>query len=67
MPAISKKQYRFMQAVAHGSVKKAGLSKSKAKEFVTGVDYKSLPMSKSMHGSGQFSEEEMHCGYKKLG
>jgi hypothetical protein len=35
MPAKSEKQYKFMQAVAHGmKPKKGNLSKSIAKEFV---------------------------------
>lgn len=44
MPAASKKQFRFMAAVASGSIKKPGLSKAKASEFVTATpSYKSLP------------------------
>lgn len=35
MPAKSQKQYRFMQAVAHGGIKKSGLSAEKAKEYVS--------------------------------
>lgn len=35
MPAKSKAQERFMAAVASGSIKKEGLSKMKAKEFLT--------------------------------
>lgn len=42
MPAVSKAQYRFMQAVKHGSIKRKGLPPSKASEFL-GVNYKSLP------------------------
>lgn len=34
MPATSGKQYRFMQGVAHGSIKAPGLSPEKAKEFI---------------------------------
>jgi len=44
MPAVSKKQFRFMQAVAHGSVKKKGLSKAKAAEYVAGQSPKGLPL-----------------------
>ncbi len=44
MPAVSKKQFRFMAAVEHGGIKKKGLSKKKAAEFVDTVDYKSLPL-----------------------
>jgi len=43
MPASSKKQFRFMEAVAHGGIKKKGLSRSQAKEYVAGQSYKSLP------------------------
>lgn len=43
MPATSKEQFKFMAAVAGGSVKKPGLSKEKAKEFIQGVNYNSLP------------------------
>jgi hypothetical protein len=44
MPATSKAQFRFMQGVAHGSIKpKDGLSKAKAAEFVQGQSPKSLP------------------------
>lgn len=34
MPVKSKAQMRFMQAIAHGSFSKSGLSKEKAKEFI---------------------------------
>lgn len=46
MPVKSKKQYKFMQLLAHGKAKKAapGLTKEKAKEFLEETeDYKSLP------------------------
>ena len=43
MPANSKKQFRFMEAVKHGSIKKPGLHPDKAAEFVDTTDYKSLP------------------------
>jgi hypothetical protein len=46
MPATSKKQFAFMQAVAHGNIKKKGLSKKKAKEFVAGQSPKGLPTRK---------------------
>ena len=45
MPAVSKAQWRFMQGVAHGDIHARGLSQEKAKEFIHGVDYKSLPAS----------------------
>lgn len=34
MPAVSKAQLRFMAAVASGRIKRKGLSKEKAAEFV---------------------------------
>lgn len=43
MPATSQAQFRFMQAIAHGSLKKKGLSKEKAAEFVSGQSPKGLP------------------------
>lgn len=48
MPATSKKQFRFMQAVAHGTARKKpkGLSKAEAKEFVSGQSPKGLPEKK---------------------
>lgn len=46
MPAKSKAQFRFMQAIVHGDLKKAGLSPEKAKEFVEGVKYQELPKQK---------------------
>ena len=46
-PAKSKAQYRFMQGVAHGTIKPpSGLSKSKAAEYVQGQSPKSLPKRK---------------------
>ncbi len=44
MPAVSKKQFRFMQAVAHGSSKKKGLSKAEAADYVSGQSPKNLPL-----------------------
>jgi hypothetical protein len=43
MPVKSKSQARFMRAVMSGSIKKEGLSKAVAKEFVEGVPTKRLP------------------------
>lgn len=43
MPATSKAQFRFMEAVKHGGIKKKGLSPSKAAEFTDTTNYKSLP------------------------
>lgn len=46
MPAKSKAQFKFMAMVAGGKKKAKGLSASKAHEFLTGVNYKSLPKRK---------------------
>lgn len=43
MPASSKAQFRFMQAVAHGAIKRKGLTAAQAKEYVSGQSPKSLP------------------------
>ena len=43
MPAKSRNQFRYMQALIHGKVKDATMSPEKAKEYVNNVDYKSLP------------------------
>jgi hypothetical protein len=45
MPATSKRQFRFMQTVAHGGAKAPGLSKAEASEYVSGQSPKSLPES----------------------
>ena len=42
MPVKSKAQARFMWAIAKGEIKKRGLSKAIAKEFVQGVPVKGL-------------------------
>jgi hypothetical protein len=46
MPAVSKKQARFMGAVAGGVIKKKGLSKAQAKEFIKGQKVSKLPARK---------------------
>jgi hypothetical protein len=46
MPAKSKAQAGFMGLVASGKIKKKGLSKKKAKEFLRGVKLKKLPKKK---------------------
>ena len=44
MPAKSKRQYRFMQAVAHGNAEAPSrLSRAKAAEYVSGQSPKGLP------------------------
>ena len=43
MPVKSKSQMRFMQAIAHGSLKEPGLSPEVAKEYVSGQTTKGLP------------------------
>lgn len=42
-PVKSKAQARFMREVESGAIKKPGLSKAKAAEFVEGVPTKNLP------------------------
>ena len=46
MPAKSKAQARFMGAIAGRVIKKKGLSKAKAKEFVRGIKMSKLPKKK---------------------
>lgn len=46
MPAQSRAQFRFLQALIHGKLKKkvSGLSKEKAQEFIDKTsNYKNLP------------------------
>lgn len=45
MPAKSKRQFRFMQAVSGGTARKKpkGLSRAEAREFVKGQSPKGLP------------------------
>lgn len=53
MPATSQAQYRFMQGVAHGNIKKKGLSRAKAAEFVSGQSPKGLPARKTIATRGK--------------
>ena len=46
MPPKSQKQARFFRAVASGSIKKKGLSKKEAREYVEGHPTKHLPRKK---------------------
>ena len=46
MPVKSKAQAGFMGLVASGKIKKKGLSKDKAKEFLKGIKFKNLPKKK---------------------
>ena len=50
MPAVSKQQFKLMQGIRRGSIKKRGMSPMMAKEFTEGVDYKSLPKKKKKRG-----------------
>ena len=50
MPVKSKAQARFMGAIAGGRLKKKGLSKKKAKEFLRGVRVGKLPRKVKKHG-----------------
>lgn len=43
MPVKSKQQAKFMGMIASGKLKKKGLSKDKAKEFLRGVKVGALP------------------------
>lgn len=43
MPIVSRKQFRFMEAVKSGSLKVPGLSRQKAAEFISGQSPKGLP------------------------
>lgn len=67
MPASSKKQFRFMEAVAHGSIKKPGLSPAKAAEYVSGQSPKGLPESHNMSKEHSKKMDKMHkaMGLKK--
>jgi len=46
MPPKSKAQARFMRAIASGSIKKKGLSRTKAGEYVKGHSTRGLPSQK---------------------
>lgn len=61
MPAVSKRQFDFMEAVAEGRRKKAGLSQEQAKEYIEGqTNYNKLPSrsaapkKKAKHRHGQY-------------
>jgi len=43
MPAVSKQQAKFFGAIAGGAIKKPGLSKEQAKEYIKGQDISKLP------------------------
>lgn len=43
MPASSKSQFRFTQGVAHGNIRKPGLSEDQAAEYVSGQSPRGLP------------------------
>lgn len=48
MPARSKSQFRFLEALAHGGIKKKSFSKEQAQEFIDSTpSYKSLPEKKN--------------------
>lgn len=42
-PAVSRKQFKLMKAVARGDAKALGLSKKEAAEYVKGQSPKGLP------------------------
>jgi len=64
MPATSKAQFRFMQGVAHGSIKTPGLSKAKAAEYVSGQSPKGLPEKSDnwAHKLKKKVKKELHHG-----
>jgi hypothetical protein len=43
MPATSRAQYRYMQAVAHGMTPRDGPTRAQAAEYVKGQSYRQLP------------------------
>lgn len=55
-----------MQAVAHGNVRKKGLSKRKAAEFVAGQSYKSLPKKVKKAENGMAVVEPTKKGQKPI-
>ena len=50
MPVKSQKQAKFFGIIASGKIKKKGLSKAKAKEFLRGVKVKKLPKKVKKYG-----------------
>lgn len=46
-PAVSKSQFRFMQALAHNEFKVKGLTAANAKEYVSGQSPQGLPERKT--------------------
>ena len=66
MPATSKAQFRFMEAIKHGGIKKPGLSPEKASEYVEGGKhaYKSLPEKASPAGKHFSKLKKMMMGGK---
>ena len=63
MPPVSKAQARFMRAVASGDAKAPGLSKSEAKEYVSGQSTKGLPerAGKQMQRERQMKKGRKSC------
>lgn len=70
MPAVSKAQFRFMQGVAHGSIKAKSLTPAKAAEYVSGQHPASLPervlQDRSTKGSPPYTAAELARGYRRL-
>lgn len=66
MPATSKKQFLFMEAVKHGGIKKPGLSPQKAAEFTEGVSYKSLP-NKKKPSKKNYGDSDIKAAQKMRG
>lgn len=59
MPAKSKAQYKFMQAVASGAVKQKGLSRKEAAEYVKGQDPSKLPH--KVKDKEKAGRADIHC------
>lgn len=63
MPPVSKKQARFMRAVASGKLKKPGLSADEAEEFVSGYPTKGLPETKAKRAVAHTLEDREVAKY----
>lgn len=62
----SKKQARFFGAIAGGEAHVKGFSSEQARNRLRGVKISKLPKfhSRSVHGSGIFTEEDIKKGYR---
>lgn len=68
MPVKSKAQAGFMGAIVGGQLRKKGLSKEKAKEFLRGVNIKKLPKKKKQkHTMTPYEMNQMMLREKMMG